>query len=318
MVVAYIERFAMKLACLVFILALGLPAYGQTLRRDNGELRSWVSFRPANPGANALPVLFVLHGGGGSAKQIRKHFSFDVLAKKNRFMVIYPDGLEKHWNDARQGGTVKLFTGKKPDDVGFLRQLAALLVANGEADADRIYVTGVSNGGMMVQRLLCEASETFAAGASLIANLPAALADCAPAKPRSILLINGDADPLMPQNGGGVGFRQKRGFVLSTMKSFDHWAAVNQCAATPTSNQLPNQNQTDGTTAAKFVADDCLPAHKVQLISIAGGGHTVPTLRAPSKRLKARLRTRILGATNRDFEAKQMIWDFLQDARAAN
>lgn len=308
----------MKLVGLAFVLCLVFfgPACGQTLQRENGEVRSWLTFRPVNPSANVLPVLFVLHGGGGSAKGIRKNFSFDALAQQNQFMVVYPDGLEGHWNDARQGGKVKLFKNKKPDDVGFLRELAALLVANGQADAARIYVTGVSNGGMMTQRLLCEASETFAAGASIIANLPAALADCAPAQPRSILMINGDTDPLMPYNGGGVGFRQKRGMVLSTLDSLHHWAAINQCAGAPIQTALPDQNKKDGSTATKFVADACLPGRTVQLVSIIGGGHTVPTLRAPSKRVRAKLRARILGATNRDFEAKDMVWAFLQDKRA--
>jgi len=64
-------------------------------------------------------------------------------------------------------------------------------------DPGQIYATGVSNGGKMSLRLACEASDLLTGVAAVIAALPAGL-ECRPAKPVSIMLMNGTEDPLVP------------------------------------------------------------------------------------------------------------------------
>ena len=52
------------------------------------------------------------------------------------------------------------------------------LIADGTADAKRIYITGVSNGGAMTMTMICARAELFAAAASVIINLTDESASC--------------------------------------------------------------------------------------------------------------------------------------------
>jgi polyhydroxybutyrate depolymerase len=251
----------------------------------------------------------VLHGGGGSGKQIHKSLSYDTLARKHGFIVVYPDGLERHWNDGRNDSKTPFFKKVTPDDVGFLRAIAGKLIANGRADARRIMVTGVSNGGMMTQRLMCQASDVFSAGASIIAGLPAALRQCLPERQRSLLLINGDNDPLMPWNGGGVGFRGVRGTVLSGPDTFAHWKSAYDCSGPVVSTPMKDRNKSDQSHPVLMISQNCAQGSKVHMVHIHGGGHNVPGVKKKGRRSK--FRKKLLGPTNIDFDAQRMVVRFL-------
>ena len=285
---------------------LAIPAIAGTLMSPDGRTRSYEMFIPQKIHGRAAPTLFVLHGGGGSARQVHKSWSLDKLARRHGFVVVYPDGVSRHWNDGRTGGKTRLFKGQAPDDVVFLRALADKLVAKGVARAGQIYMAGVSNGGMMTQRMACEANETFAGFASIIAGLPVSLRQCRLVQPRSVLMINGDADPLMPWQGGGVGFRGTRGNVLSGPDTFAHWRHRAGCNGPVRSVPMQNKNKTDHSYPERMVASACPPGLAVEMIRIHGGGHGIPGVHYKRKRLRKRL-----GSINLDFDAKVMILDFL-------
>ena len=277
------------------------------------EDRSFELFVPDGVGVKPRPTVFVLHGGGGTGKKLNKQFSFDSWAAKDGAVLIYPDGIDGHWNDGREAKRKR--HGSRPDDVTFLTGLAEQLISDGISLKEKIYVIGVSNGGMMTQRLLCDASGQFQAGASIIAGLPVPLKGCVPETPRALLMINGDNDPLMPWNGGGVGFRGKRGDVISGPASFDHWQIVNQCAGMPQVSVLPNTNKRDKTKAQTSVASKCASGNAVEMIRIKEGGHNIPgppNMRINSRRYKRR--AKMLGRYNHDFDARDKIWDFLTRA----
>lgn len=294
------------------ILAFGLASVAQAKTRT--ETYQGRSYELVTPGGGKIvprPTVFVLHGGGGTAKKLHQHFSFDKLAAQDGVVLVYPDSANGNWNDGRDAGRKNLFKGAKPNDVVFLSGLADQLVKSGISQQGRIYVIGVSNGGMMTQRLFCEASEQFQAGASIIAGLPVPLKDCAPDSPRSQLLINGDNDPLMPWAGGGVGFRKQRGDVLSGLDSFAHWQRVNGCSGNVKITSMPNTNYRDGTKANKQTALGCAGG-SVEMIRVLGGGHNIPgppTKKPGSKKYKRR--AKLLGKYNHDFDARDEIWDFL-------
>jgi len=48
-----------------------------------------------------MPVVFVLHGGGGTARQIERTTKFDDLAEREGFVVVYPESVGGNWNDGR-------------------------------------------------------------------------------------------------------------------------------------------------------------------------------------------------------------------------
>ncbi len=101
--------------------------------------------------------------------------------------------------------------------MDFFPGLIDQFIARGETDRRRIYITGLSNGGMMTHRLGIELSDKLAAIAPVIANIPARLANRRPARPLSVLITNGTADPIIPWGGGEMRkLGRDYGKVLST------------------------------------------------------------------------------------------------------
>ena len=93
---------------------------------DHGGLRR--SYRihipPSFDRTKPTPLVLALHGGGGSGWHMERLTlgGFNTLSDKEGFIVVYPDGIERHWNDGRL--KVKYRTHKeKIDDVGFLSAL---------------------------------------------------------------------------------------------------------------------------------------------------------------------------------------------------
>lgn len=79
------------------------------------------SYNPQIP----APLLFDLHGGGGTAANtIKLTFGgFNKLADKHGFLVVYPNGLGKQWNDGRVDILKEQF--QDVDDVGFILEIVS-------------------------------------------------------------------------------------------------------------------------------------------------------------------------------------------------
>ncbi len=92
-------------------------------------------------GNGARPTVIVLHGALGTGAGTARTTGFAEAAAKRGFTAVFPDGLGRQWNDGRAGGP------GGPDDIGFIRALVKRLVAEGDADPQRIYLAGISNGG---------------------------------------------------------------------------------------------------------------------------------------------------------------------------
>ena len=59
-------------------------------------------YRPPNlDRSRPASLVFVLHGAGGDSARMVESTHFNELAGKKGFLVVYPDGSEKHWNDLR-------------------------------------------------------------------------------------------------------------------------------------------------------------------------------------------------------------------------
>ena len=49
-------------------------------------------------------IVFILHGGGGTGENTERTLTlggFNTLSDEHKFLVIYPDGIDRHWNDGR-------------------------------------------------------------------------------------------------------------------------------------------------------------------------------------------------------------------------
>jgi polyhydroxybutyrate depolymerase len=167
--------------------------------------RTYRIYRPtsrlARPG-----LVIVLHGSFGGGFQIETDSGFDVQADRLGWVAAYPDGVADGWDAF--GSTDKW--GKHPgaDDVAFISNLIGRLEATDGVDPDRVYVTGMSRGGMMSYRLGCALSAQIAAIAPVSGNMATASggADvpCALSRPVSVFAIHGTADRMIPIDGGKV------------------------------------------------------------------------------------------------------------------
>ncbi|MCQ7029786.1 hypothetical protein MRO55_25105, partial [Escherichia coli] len=80
------------------------------------------------------------------------------VARRERFAVAYPEGINRVWDDARPPIMRLGYVVKPGDDVPFILGLVRQLVREGIADPNRIYLAGLSMGGFMTARLACEHS----------------------------------------------------------------------------------------------------------------------------------------------------------------
>jgi polyhydroxybutyrate depolymerase len=257
-------------AAVLLMLATGMCSSGfaEEIRLDmRGGPRSAI-LRPA-PSERA-PTVIVLHGALISAEYTELWYGFAEAAKRHGFAAVFPRGLSLLWNDGRKSAW-----GSNADDVGFLKRLAQELVARGTADAERLFLVGVSNGGMMALRMLCEAPDAFAGIATIIASMPETVgARCRTGSPMSVIMFNGTADPLIPYRGGEVGVSAWQGRIWSVERTAVFLAQRNGCKAS--SKAVVSGRPAPGTIrVVRLDWTRCSSERGVTLYRIEGGGHQV-------------------------------------------
>lgn len=284
-------------------------AKGQLIEKKltwQGMERNYLVYLP--PGfqdKGAMPVLFNIHGGGGTARGcIGLTFGrFNELADEHGFMVVYPNAIQKNWADGRKEHLKPIH--KDVDDVGFISEIVSELKANYSIDNNRIYTSGMSNGGFMSSRLLCDRADIFRGGAVLTATISSDyIKSCNPSRPVAVIVMNGTDDKLIPYDGGQVRvLGQNRGSVVSTDAYIEFWQKKNGCTSQNPVKHFPNTNKEDGTTVSLFSYGNCSPGGALALYRIEGGGHTWPGG-------KQYLGEKLIGKTSRELNACEVIWDF--------
>lgn len=275
-----------------------------------GRMRTWLAYLPAHR-VPTPAIVFALHGSGSTGSQTRFGYAYelDELAETEGFLAVYPDGVEKHWNDCRKAGPYAANT-LDVDDVGFLRALVEKLHVEHGADRTRVFATGISNGGQMALRLALEAPDLVRAVAPVAASLPAdENMDCRPSgRAVSVLIMNGTDDPMNPFEGGEValyGLFGNRGAVLSSADSIDYFRRIAGYEGDPERTTLPDRVPDDASTV-EVIRWHAPQRKTVALYAIRGGGHNVPH---PKLELP-----RLIGPTNHDISAAREIWSFFSEA----
>jgi polyhydroxybutyrate depolymerase len=201
----------------------------------------------------------------------------DADASARGAIVVYPEGVGGTW----QAGVCCNDAGEDIDDVGFTAALLDVLEATFCVDVDRVYATGLSNGGFMAHHLACRLADRITAIAAV--SGPEGSPGCNPGRAVPVLHIHGTADNVVPYNGYG-------GFV-SAPATFDGWAERNGCATTTTTTYQRGDVRCER-------RDGC--AAPVELCTIEGGGHQWPGgMTIPG-----------LGDNTRDLDANAAILDF--------
>jgi len=278
----------------------------KTLVHDNVE-RDYNVYLPNNfDKGNSNPLVIALHGGGGSADRFEKDVSEGTItaAVESRGVVLVtPDGKDKRWNDGRP----EIF-GNDPmyDDVGFISSLIDSMIQNYNIDPSRVYVTGISNGGLMSFRLAMDLSNKIAAVAPVTAQVATEIESLVPENPISMMLINGVDDPLVPYDGGCINIvvtNQCSGDILSTDETISKFVGFNQCTNGITTNSVIDNLPNDGTSVEISRYENCNQNTEVVLVKVNGGGHTWPS---GAQYLPAI----VVGKVSREINASEMILDF--------
>lgn len=229
----------------------------------DGQLRSFNVHFPTGfkrRGRNDLVIIY--HGYGDSAESFEVTTGLSDTADEHGFIVVYPDALPTDfvgaadpiatWNDLSTSGSpgpagtacdpgnpflspVAESCALDPhrdtcnwsdcatDDVGFAAAMLDKLEEKLCIDEDRIFMAGLSNGGMLALRVVCQMPERFAAAALTIAR-PFIGYDCAPLGEKvSLLQIWGTHDPIVP----GTGEESVDGYhYVSVDELEERWAGV--------------------------------------------------------------------------------------------
>jgi polyhydroxybutyrate depolymerase len=148
----------------------------------NQVLRRYLVYAPVNLPPGPAPVVFVFPGYSASAEAAAfyyTHTSFERLADRDGFIVVYGNGLPNppptgEKPSMPEGGFLQ---GCRPEhagegvDVDYVRRILEQLGAELRIDRSRVYATGLSAGGGMAFQLALEAPDLVAAIAP-VAGLP--------------------------------------------------------------------------------------------------------------------------------------------------
>lgn len=234
------------------------------------------------------PLVIAMHGFLGTSRSMRKKTQFDAFARQHGFVVAYPNGVRRRWNDGR--GTVR--TG---DDVGYLAALIAALVADGRADPARIFLAGHSNGGGMALRMACDRADLIA-GIAVIATKVPAHYRCAGGPSVPAIFFHGTLDPISPHEGRPEGSRL--GAALSAERSLALWEARNRCRGVAGTQDVDRHQ--DGTSARIIQYARCRAP--LTHVLIDGHGHDWPG--------HGRRPTRLQGPATKEVDATRLSWWF--------
>lgn len=286
--------------------AASLPiATIETLQHDGRERTARV-FAPTESFADgARPALVIsLHGATGRGRDQERTSGFNTLAEDEGFVVAYPDGVGRTWNDGRG---LRSYEAQREnvDDVGFLVALIDHLAATRGIDPARVYVNGISNGGLMAMRLACERPERIAGIGVVARSITESLSEACPSgTPVPAMFIMGDADPLVPYAGGeqATAGGRERTPVLGAAATATFWARRNGAVGEPRRSMIADEDRDDGCAGGARL-DYGAGRARVAFVTLAGGGHTWPSGHTG-------LPQRLVGRTSRDVHASRALWAF--------
>lgn len=194
------------------------------------------------PSSRALPLVVVLHGAFSTARDMEAWTGWSDLSDREGFVVLYPEGIGllgylQHWNAGHCCGRA---VRDGWDDIAFLDAAIEGVCASLEIDPFRIYMVGLSNGGMLAYRYAAERTARLAACAVVAGAIGSRSGTNEPVwtppvpdRPLPVLILHGDADPTVPYEGGAPSDRRNGRCYSPVLEAVDFWRSVNSCGPEP-------------------------------------------------------------------------------------
>jgi polyhydroxybutyrate depolymerase len=270
-----------------------------------GIARTATMHTPAGLPAGPAPLVIGLHGRGQPIAGLREWLHLDATADREHFVVVYAEAVDLEWNYGRPIVKPMPVANDEPvDDVGFIRLIIDKLVESKRADPARIYVAGVSRGGLMAYTLACVLADQIAAVAATINSMTEyQREDCRPARPVPLMVIAGTNDRVQMYDG----WLFPLGRLTSVPETLEFWRLQNGCAKQD-GRDIRHREPSDTTRIWLFRWTDCRDGVRLQLYRVNGGGHQVPTFTPNSEK-----EAKNFGFRNRDIEAADEIWSFFKE-----
>jgi polyhydroxybutyrate depolymerase len=221
----------------------------------------------------SVPLVIDLHGHSESPSSQKEFSGFGSLADSEGFIVVWPYGLCESWNSGLP--CCPPANEDNIDDVGFLRKMVEKVSAQYDIDTNRIYVTGLSNGASMAQRLANEASDMIAAAAGVSLHL--LVPEAADYTPVSVIMLYGtkDLDIYEPEE------------FITAKENFNKWKTMNNC----TGSYVETWKNGD---SVAWTYQDCAEDTEVTIVTLDGGGHV------------------LYQGQQTDIDTTRMAWDFMK------
>jgi len=283
------------------LLVAGIVVTFKILDRTNGALvssgipRRYLLHVPPSYDANKpTPLVLSLHGAAGWPMQQRNMTGWDRLADEKGFLVAYPAGrgTPQVWSDGPVGAM---------QDVRFISDLIDTISAHYRVDPARIFVNGLSNGGMMTFAVSCRLADRIAAVGLVSAAMTMRQMSewCANAPPMPAVIIHGTGDRIVPFGGGALGdpFNPAHPVFPPVRAWVADWGERNRCAAAPVDSVLSAK-------VTRTLYTRCADSATVVLYAMQGGGHQWPGGKA--------LPAWWVGPMNDGLDATHAIWTFYE------
>lgn len=269
----------------------------------DGHTRTYLLHIPERAAGHPAPLVIALHGGFGTGAAMAKLTGLRKIADREGFVVAFPDGLYRNWNDGRVAEASHTHRAKT-DDVGFIDAMIDRISAEVRIDAKRVFLTGISNGAIFSHTYAALRANRVAAIAPVVGGIAVPFAEhFQPQSPVSVLIIQGADDPLVPYDGGAISGR-RRGEIISTRLAVEKWREADHCMPTdPVMERLPDTDPEDGCQTVRSRWSPCAEHSEIELYRLEGGGHTWPGGAQYLPRM-------FIGSVCRDFDASEVIWQF--------
>lgn len=250
----------------------GAEVYAETERQDK------VHVPKDYDSEKQYPFILSLHGYGSNGRGQLMFFPLRELSEKYDFIYCAPNGIDKSWNATDACCDWK----NKVDDSAYLRSLIIKAMEDYNIDKNRIFITGLSNGGFMSYRMAHDHSDLITAIVPF-AGVGFYEWPSNPKNPVSVLHIHGTRDKTIKWAGGGNGKRK----YPSVEDNFSKWREFNRCTKKidldkPTID-LDRKVPGSETEAVRYGSDD--GGVVMELWEVVKGGHVTPPSRDARERI---------------------------------
>ena len=237
----------------------------QTIQHDGLTREYSLYVPPSYDGTTNFPLLFNLHGGGGTNTAWQAASDMRPIADTADFILVYPqarpdpsDGNSFNWIPKTPGTF---------DDVPFFSSMIDAIASNYQIDQNRIYACGYSLGGDMTFELGCKLNNRIAAIAPVARTMQANPSSfCSPVHPTGVLTILGTDDLVSPYNGivfAGIEY------YISAAATHSYWATQNNCNPTATMTTV-------SPSVERYTWSTPSGCAYVEELKVLGGGHDWP------------------------------------------